>query len=584
MPLLRGMRLGFIAPASHMGQRVLLAGKWTRPALRFIHLGVPRGSRSASAAISPAQISVEACSYSAQTQQLSLSPGEAKDREKGNRCLDPSTLHSSVSLRSKSFKSADFGFSQGKNIYTWEPSLKRSGVFMLVSHQEESLAQRLRLVGMPSGYPHSCGVGFRRYFLLSLCSSSVSSFASSIGFQSILNGFFLASSPQLWMLKDLVPALAAAYLANRIVSYENRPKFWFVVSVGMHNLSVIAEMIVPSLVPQHLLFAAVTTSCIRQSASLMFLVTRASALQHFAISNNLAELTKKFNSFGIVIYTVATALGIAFTSVVTSLTAQLITVLMCCAVNLIISHQSMCKIAFRMLNGTTISVILHEYIQNGSTCSCRRVLTPREVSDRIGLQMIDPNVRDPDNRTCLLCVSPPVYKLRVRPECLGRDVVYLCASGMFLLALWEPVSHFSTLADGGGRGKLPLLRRLFARSKTRARDARVSKLFKRRLVLLVHQDCDSMHLLTAYLVAYTALLHHAESEATLHQFLKTCGDDQATWLERGKELQDSLRFAGWDVDQLILDSPNYRVSDLSFAASRVVRTSLSNTSSHVCEP
>ncbi|PWU85677.1 hypothetical protein C4B63_148g2 [Trypanosoma cruzi] len=69
---------------------------------------------------------------------------------------------------------------------------------------------------MPRGYPESCEVGFRRYFLLSLCSSSVSSFASSIGFQSILNGFFLGSSPQLWMMKDLLPALAAAYLANRI--------------------------------------------------------------------------------------------------------------------------------------------------------------------------------------------------------------------------------------------------------------------------------------------------------------------------------------------------------------------------------
>ncbi|RNF25103.1 uncharacterized protein Tco025E_02336 [Trypanosoma conorhini] len=464
----------------------------------------------------------------------------------------------------------ELGFSQCKSLYTWEGSRKEPGVFMPVSHREKTPLQRLCLFGMPRGYPESCEVGFRRYFLLSLCSSSVSSFASSIGYQSILNGFFLGSSPQLWMLKDLLPALAAAYLANRIVSYENRPKFWFFVSVGMHNLSVIADMLIPSLLSQHLLLGAVITSCVRQSASLMFLVSRAAALQHFAVSNNLAELTKKLNSFGMVIYTLFTALGIMYTSVVTSLAAQLVTVVFCCALNLVLSYLSMSKMAFRILNVTTLSVVLRDYVGREGVHR-RHTPTPNEVSERIGLRMLDEKACDPNDRTRLLYVSPPVSKLRVRFDRLEEDVLYACSSEMFLLALWEPVAPLS-LKECWLRWELPRACSLFrskSSSVTEGKGMLVHNGTSPRLVLLIHQECDQLHLMTAYLLAYTALLYHAETAGELTRFLRSCNEEQSVWLRHGAELHEALRRAGWDVEQLALDPPDFRLSNLRFATRTV---------------
>ncbi|KEG14852.1 hypothetical protein DQ04_00281150 [Trypanosoma grayi] len=499
--------------------------------------------------------------------QQSAAPAAAAATRTMGESHDPAALNSS-SVCGGASRLMGTGFSQCKNAYTWEASRGKPNMMHLVSRHEGDLPQRLRRFGMPQGYPDSCAVGFRRYFLLSMCSSSMSSFASSIGYQSILNGFFLGSSPQLWMLKDLLPALAAAYMANRIISYENRPKFWFVVSVVMHNLSVIAEMIIPLAVPQNLLLGAVVTSCVRQLASLMFLVTRASALQHFAVSNNLAELTKKFNSSGMVIYTIFTALGIAYTSVVTSLAAQLLTVLFCCAVNLFTSYQSMSKIAFRVLNTTTLSVVLRDYV--GKEGKHRRhTLTPKEVCDRIGLSMVDKMSRRRDDRTCLLYVSPPVDKLRIHFNSLEEDVLYVCSSEMFLLALWEPTAPL-TLRESWMRWEPPhVLRRLLHWPSAAAKNAVLREQFRNRLVLLIHQECDQLHLLTAYLLAYTALLYHAETAFELRRFLRSCNDEQPLWLRYGAELHEALRRAEWDVQQLALDPPDFRLSNLRFAMGRV---------------
>ncbi|ORC88283.1 uncharacterized protein TM35_000171550 [Trypanosoma theileri] len=487
---------------------------------------------------------------------------DSNDNSESNKNSSSSSIKNNTDI---SKKLSTMGFSQCKRKFTWKDSETKPGVVRLVSSQEMSFLLRLRFFGMPQGYPNTCAVGFRRYFLLSMCSSSMSSFSSSIGYQSILNGFFLGSSPQLWMMKDLLPALAAAYMANRIISYENRPKFWFLMSVVMHNLSVLAEMVIPSLVPHHLLITAVVTSCMRQSASLMFLVTRACALQHFAVSNNLAELTKKFNSFGMVIYTIFTALGIAYTSVVTSLSAQLLTVLFCCGLNLVISYMSMSNIAFRVLNITTLSVVLREYVGKCGKHS-RRIPTPEEVSRLIGVSMVDRGaVTTCNDRTCLLYVSPPVCKLRIRADRLNEDVVYVCKSEMFLLALWEPLGPLS-LRESWLRWEAPhMWRRLFARSSAARREARIREKFRKRLVLLVHQDCDQLHLLTAYLLAYTALLYHSNTVSELCSFLRSCHNEQALWLHYARELRDSLHHVGWDVEQLSLDPPDFRLSNLHFA-------------------
>ncbi|CAJ1011328.1 putative Vitamin B6 photo-protection and homoeostasis [Leishmania naiffi] len=424
----------------------------------------------------------------------------------------------------------------------------------------------MRLFGMPKGFPDTTAAGFQRFFYLSLTSSFVSNFASSIGYQSLLSGFFLGSSPQLWMLKDLVPALLAAYMANQVVSYENRPKFWFVVSVLMNNIMVMSDMLIPSVVPNHLLAAAIVTSTVKQSSALMYFVARASTLQHYAINNNLAELTKKFNSFGMVSYTIATALGILYCTYIASFTMQLFTVAVCCVANMLLSSRMMMPISFRLLNFDTMKLLLRAFIMEK-----RRVMTPQEISDLLGVRMLPlPALKKAgialDVATHLVYISPPVDKLLIRSDTLEEDVLYVNNDHTFMLAMWKPAFLPLTLRECWERCEFPVLPHFFRIGSRRRCTQEVldmeEKFHGQRLVLLVHQKCTAKQLITAHLIMYTAVLRHATTEVSLRRFLRKCHGEQELWQTRGEELRKMLQAAGWDVQLPILDHHSFRLSEL----------------------
>ncbi|KAG5470596.1 hypothetical protein LSCM1_01841 [Leishmania martiniquensis] len=457
-------------------------------------------------------------------------------------------------------------FAQGMTDYRWRIVPGTDNVYAPAVKHRETVSHRLRLLGMPKGFPDTTAPGFERFFYLSLSSSFVSNFASSIGYQSLLNGFFLGSSPQLWMLKDLVPALLAAYMANRVVSYENRPKFWFVVSVFMNNVTVISDMLIPSLLPNHLLAAAIVTSTVKQSSALMYFVTRASALQHYAINNNLAELTKKFNSFGMVSYTIATALGILYCTYIANFTVQILTVSVCCLTNMFLSSMSMMPITFRLLNFDTMKLLLRAFIMERN-----RIMTPREISDLLGVRMLPASALKEagialDAATRLLYISPPVDKLQIRSDTLEEDVLYVNNDHMFMLALWKPSPSPLTLRERWQRCELPAFPRIFRNGGCLRRTAEVfddeARFRGQRLVLLIHQKCPAKQLITAYLVMYTAVLQHAGTEAELRRFLRTCHAEQELWHVRGEEFAEMLQAADWDVDLPILDHHDFRMSEL----------------------
>ncbi|KAG5470178.1 hypothetical protein LSCM4_02872 [Leishmania orientalis] len=457
-------------------------------------------------------------------------------------------------------------FSQGTTDYRWRVVPGTDNVYAPSVKHRETVSHRLRLLGMPKGFPDTTAPGFERFFYLSLSSSFVSNFASSIGYQSLLNGFFLGSSPQLWMLKDLVPALLAAYMANRVVSYENRPKFWFVVSVFMNNVTVISDMLIPSVLPNHLLAAAIVTSTVKQSSALMYFVTRACALQHYATNNNLAELTKKFNSFGMVSYTIATALGILYCTYIASFAVQIMTVFACCLMNMFLSSMSMMPITFRLLNFDTMKLLLRAFIMEKN-----RIMTPREISDLLGVRMLPaPALKKAgialDLATHLLYISPPVNKLQIRSDTLDEDVLYVNDDHMFMLALWRPSPLPLTLRERWQRYELPAFPRFFRSGTWVRRSPEVldmeAKFRGQRLVLLVHQKCTAKQLITAYLIMYTAVLQHADTEAELRRFLRTCHGEQELWHVRGEEFGDLLQAADWDVHVPLLDHHNFRISEL----------------------
>ncbi|CCW62840.1 unnamed protein product [Phytomonas sp. EM1] len=455
-------------------------------------------------------------------------------------------------------------FAQGTTEYRWGRLTEdeEAGWAPVVSGSEPPFGRICR-TGMPKGFPDTTAAGFQSFFCLSQASSFISNFGASLGFQSLLNGFFLGSSPQLWILKDLGPALMAAYLANRVVNYENRPKFWFSISVFFSNTTVILEMMIPSLVPKQLLLAAIITSTVKQSASLMYSVSRAAALQHFATHNNLSELTRKFNSVGMVTYTIATALGIVFCTYIPSFTIQLTAVVVCCVLNMVLAPMIMGPIVFRIVNFNTIQLIMHAYITEG------KIVTPDWVSENLGIIMEPRLPKKPYERPSLIYISPPINKLIIRSETLEEDVLYVDRNGMFMLALWEPTNAPLTIRECWHRWEMPsffqILRyRLLPRwLQFRWGRRRTDAVFGgKRLVLLVHNKCPPRDLITAYLILYTAVLMHATTELELRSFIKSCHAEQKKWRDEASHLRENMRLVNWDVDLPALDHLNFRLSEM----------------------
>lgn len=61
-------------------------------------------------------------------------------------------------------------------------------------------------------------------------------------------------------------------------------------------------------------------------------------------------------------YTLASALGIVYCTYIASFPVQVITALVCCALNMILAPISMNEIAFRILNFTTASLVFRAFI------------------------------------------------------------------------------------------------------------------------------------------------------------------------------------------------------------------------------
>jgi hypothetical protein len=449
--------------------------------------------------------------------------------------------------------------------------------------QDNWARERLSLLGMPRGYPHTCARGFRRYFYLSVGAAFVGNFGTSIATQTLLGGFFAEASPRVWMLKDLAPAIFAAVIANKVISYEGRPKFWLVVYALLTNISTITDMYIPSMVPpKYLLAAAVLTSMVKQSALLMFFVTRAACLQHFATHNNLAEFTKKFNSFGMVNFTVAMALGIAYTSFVTNFHVQLATVVVCCAANTTLNYLSVSRIAFRVLNPTTAHVVCRRFIASEGT----DVMSPTDVSKVLG--MWGTVVHDTKcDMTDALQIGPPLSSVRVRAETLKQELI-AHPSLPFAFGVWS-LSHLDegrSLVSripvvgraivSAGKSASKACRALY-RIATGGTDSDKVALAARqlgkdvRLSVLVGADCNNKNLMCACLIAYAALVELQSAVATntttlpqsteeLSAFLRKCCHEHKDWAQKADLLLSRLKELGWETDSLSIDPAELRFS------------------------
>lgn len=462
---------------------------------------------------------------------------------------------------------------QGSRRYNWSHATGQASTPQnsLCACEVNTITEKIKYFGMPGGYPVTVAPNYRRFFHYSMVGAILSNFAASIGYQSLLGGFFAGGSPQLWILKDLIPALVATYIANRVVSYEKRPKFWFHVSVFLYNSTVLLDMFVPSLSTNYMVAAAIFSSVLKQSSALMFMVCRACALQHFAIGKNLGDLTKKFNSFNMVIFTCATTAGVGFCYMVPSFTVQMSIVVAIVFLNqLFITRQAMDCIHYRIINVTTIHVLLADYMKALRENGKGKVLTPTEMSEIQGIRettCAEGNLRE------RILVGPPIRTLNICQETLQEDVVFINRRNTFLIGFFEPsqVRYCGNYELPLWVGKLcsNIAKINFGKNKkSEAADGSSDVLFDgKRMVIFFQSECTAFDMFQAYVVFSFALLHHGQSTSEVKSFLRQCNTEQELWEKQTEEFRFALEEAEWDVRIPLLDHPGMRLTKLFVTSS-----------------
>ena len=393
------------------------------------------------------------------------------------------------------------------------------------------LMTRVYSFGMPRGFPLSCAPGYARFFYAYVSHAFISNFAMSIATQALLGGFFAESTPQIWMIKDLAPSVIAAYLANRVASYELRPVYWLIVSVALSQAATIVDLFIPLFVgPKYLLAAAIASAVVKHNAVLMHFVARASVLQHFAIYQNLGEVQKKLNSFGMITFTLATALGIAFTSVFPSFAVQSATVVASSAASIGLAYYSLSHIAFRGLTPLTGQLLAEAYVQSNFA----KVRSLEDVRQTLGMSAVLKNNAYVEK--CYAC-NPKLSNVS-----LDAEGTLVAGDGLcFTIGLWAVRS-----GSGNGAASASLLERTFGAAGKKLSGAlgqkqkeeggaegNSSNPQRRRLVLLVHRKCPPSQLFLAHLLCYSALnapkALAAASALGLDGATTTNADDGAAW-------------------------------------------------------
>ena len=380
---------------------------------------------------------------------------------------------------------------------------------------------------MPKGFPNTVADGYRSFFYHTNANVFVLAFSMTVSTQALLGGFFAGSTASIWMLKDLAPTVLSAVAANYFVSLEDRVKFWFVVASLVTQGAIIAEFLIPTIIPPaHFLVAAATTSFLKGTGVLMTGVTRATILQHFATSQNMGDLTKKLQSVAMVAWTLCGALGLAFVSVFPSFSVRFGAVCCCCVASFVLTFRAVCSANLRILTKTALGVILDVYSQSKFS----QVPTPKDVARVSGVL-----ASNPPTLLSEITVNPLLTLLESITESSFAEASSLKIAHRqccFSLGLWN-------VKQSSRFGVFP-------------RPSRES------VVLLIHKECDLTDLLTGLMLSRAIL--ERKSECSLRKALQEELNEIEVWATRAMNLYNELRVAGWDTGTCAVEFIENRIS------------------------
>lgn len=250
------------------------------------------------------------------------------------------------------------------------------------------LSETRRAVFLPEGYPKAVRPSYLKFTLYNAVSQVASSALGVLSTQQLLLGLGLnslsASAALNWIMKDGIGQLGGVAFASYVgTRFDSNARYYRLVSSVSLNVSCAIEMVSPLLPGWFLPIAALATtgknvSCLAGSAS------KAAIHQHFALENNLGDVTVKTgnqNSFtGLIGMTIGTFLAYSFQPWVIPLFVGL------SAIHIGTVYQSVKLVDFNTLNITRAEILVDNFIKT----AC--ILSPQEVAAHESLVTLKPDI------------------------------------------------------------------------------------------------------------------------------------------------------------------------------------------------
>eukprot|EP00949_MAST-11_sp_MAST-11-sp1_P000331 g331.t1 len=321
-----------------------------------------------------------------------------------------------------------------------------------------------------------------------------------------------------WVLKDGLGQLGGVLFASMVNRrFDADPKRWRVVAAAALDISSLLEAATP-LFPTLFLPVAAIANAGKNISWLAASATRAGIHLSFALQSNLADLTAKAGSQGVVASTIGTAIGIGISPLLGSSPSHILPVLlMGSAIHLGSMLKALTFVSLASLNAQRGEIVALDFIASGGA----RVPSPDDVALRESF--IGPGARyvlrgHASTSILSLRVDPSVEAMVTSTMKEGRGVDAGTAMGEIVKTLSEKKYAVSSLHGQGEWG----------------------------VGLLVLEDASSKDLLRGHLEA-------------CHLCKNGSSDDARAFVDAHFDAYlEAMRAAGWNTEDLFLEDRRAR--------------------------
>ena len=250
---------------------------------------------------------------------------------------------------------------------------------------------RIFQILLPKGYPSSVEGGYLKYVQWTAVSSVSGTVCGCLSMQSLLFAAGIGAEASLplaatmnWIIKDGLGQVGGILFASLVNNkFDTNPKYYRMLAAVSMELASFIELLLP-LAPQYFLLGASISNIGKNIAFLASSASRAAIHKSFAKHNNLADITAKSGSQGIVCSLLGTSIGISLAALNQNVYMYTCSSFIVCAVvSVTATYFSLRHVTLTSLTIPVLDYILYHAIVTESSLpiSNRKILSPNDIRE-----------------------------------------------------------------------------------------------------------------------------------------------------------------------------------------------------------